>query len=123
MGMFSIEVQVAHPTEQRFESIEALVDTGATYTVLPATLLRSLGIQPHRTSEFELADGRVVEMQVGRALLRLGDQEEVTLVVFGEEGVAPLLGAVALEDFLLAADPIRGSLVPIPGLLRGLRLL
>lgn len=123
MGTFNVDVQIAHPTGEVFATVEALVDTGATYTMMPATLLRSLGIEPHRTSRFETADGRVIEMQVGRARLRLGDQEEVTLVVFGDDGVEPLIGAVALEDFLLAPDPIRGTLVPIAGLLRGLRLI
>ena len=43
----------------------------------------------------------------------------MTLVVFGEDGVDPLLGAVTLEEFLLAPDPIRQRLIPIPGLLKG----
>ena len=121
MGTFDVTMQVANVSGDRFESVDAMVDTGATYTVLPGSLLRELGIAPHRTSTFELADGRKLEMQVGRALVRLGDGEEVTLVIFGEDDVAPLLGAVTLEDFLLAPDPIRGRLMPIPGLLRGFR--
>jgi len=121
MGTFDVTMQVGNPQGSNFESIDAMVDTGVTYTVLPSSMLRRLGIEPHRTSTFELADGRQVEMQVGRALVRLGDQEEITLVIFGDEGIAPLLGAVTLEHFLLAPDPIRGRLMPTPGLLRGFR--
>ena len=121
MGTFSVEMLVAGTQERRFEPIEAMVDTGATYTVLPASLLRRLGIEPHRSSLFELADGRQLELPVGRALIRLGDQEELSLVIFGDEDAVPLLGAVTLEDFLLAPDPVRKRLMPVPGLLRRFR--
>ncbi len=39
-----------------------------------------------------------------------------TLVVFGDEGSIPLLGAYTLEGFGLAADPINRRLVPVRGL-------
>src|SRR5688500_1719657 len=101
MATLHADVQVVHPNGVLLATDEALVDTGATYIMMHAALLRGLGIEPHRTSRFETADGRVIDMQVGRARLRLGEQEELTLVVFGVE---PLLGDVALEDFLLAPD-------------------
>ncbi len=46
---------------QRFEALDALADTGASYTVIPASLLRGLGIAPQERIEFELADGRIIE--------------------------------------------------------------
>ena len=72
---------------------DALVDTGASYTVLPSRLLRGLGIVPHTSARFVLADGREIECDLGRAWIRVNDQEEFTLVVFGEEA---LLGAVTV---------------------------
>lgn len=44
--------------------------------------------------------------------MRFQGSEEYTLVVFGDHA---LLGAVTLEEFLLAPDPVRGRLVPVPG--------
>ena len=41
----------------------------------------------------------------------------IALVVFGPEGVSPLLGATALELSGLAVDPIRQLLVPVNALL------
>ncbi len=46
MGAFRVRREVGNPAGGRFESIEALVDTGATYTVLPPDLLERLGIRP-----------------------------------------------------------------------------
>jgi predicted aspartyl protease len=121
MGTFSVPLQVGDQAGSRYETVEALVDTGATYTVLPGSVLRELGVQPHRTSIFELADGSRHEWQMGRTWVRLQDKQEMTLVVFGEDDVSPLLGAVTLEEFLLAPDPIRKTLVSVPGLLMTLR--
>jgi hypothetical protein len=39
------------------------------------------------------------------------------IVVFGDEGALPLLGAVTLEEFGLGVDPIARKLIPVPGLL------
>ena len=42
-----------------------MVDTGATYTFLPGAMLRDLGIEPTRTSEFQLASGETVHSMRG----------------------------------------------------------
>ena len=117
MGTFKVEVEVGDPTGQRFEQYEALVDTGSTYSVFPAKVLRRLGVEPHRRSSFELADGTRREWPIGRTWLRLDGRQELSLVVFGDEESEPILGAVALEEFLLAPDPVRRRLVPVLGLM------
>ena len=91
MGTFSVTLEIGTPSAGEFTQVEALVDTGATYTVLPAEALVRLGIQPIETVSFELADDRIVEYQVGEARVRLDGRERTTLVVFGPEGSAPLL--------------------------------
>lgn len=40
MGTFSVLIEVGNPGGNRFEGLEALVDTGATYTVVPSRLAR-----------------------------------------------------------------------------------
>ena len=42
MGTFSADMEIGDRNGTGFETVNALVDTGATYTVLPASLLRSL---------------------------------------------------------------------------------
>ena len=114
MGAFSVRLEVAGPDRHRFEPVEALVDTGSTYTVLPRTLVQALGVRVDRQVSFVLADGREIERDVGRAWVRFEDREEFTLVVFGDHA---LLGAVTLEEFLLAPDPSTRRLVPVRGLM------
>ena len=54
MGTFAVSIEVGDPEGRRYEQFEALVDTGASYTFLPASMLRSLGIKPHRTLPLSL---------------------------------------------------------------------
>jgi clan AA aspartic protease len=116
MGTFRVQIEIGDPQGQRFESVEALVDTGATNTAFPASQLRGLGVSPHRRAIFELADGRQTELEIGRTWVRVNGELEQTQVVFTEEGSEPVLGAVTLEEFGLAVDPVRRRLVPVPRL-------
>ena len=117
MGTFRVEIEVGDPTGGRFERIDALVDTGATYTSLPHPLLDALGVTPQARDSFLLADGRRVKRDIGRTWIRIGEQAEMTLVVFGDPASPALLGAYALQGLRLAADPVARRLVPVPGLL------
>ena len=117
MGTFQIEIEIGDPQGERFEQVSTLVDTGSTYTVVPRPLLERLGVQPHTRDRFRWADGRVVEEDIGRTWVRVDGRSEITLVVFGEEGASPLLGAYTLEGFRLAPDPVGRRLVPVEGLL------
>ena len=94
------------------------METDGTYTVLAREALVRLGIQVIETVSFELADDRIVEYEVGEARVRLDGRERTTLVVFGPEGAAPLLGATTLQLFNLAVDPTRERLVAAPALLK-----
>jgi large subunit ribosomal protein L1 len=96
--------------------VEALVDTGATFTSASRSLLEALGHRPIAQRPFELADGRVVQRDLGEVPIRIDGEVRTTTCVFGEEGSPTLLGAVTLEQFLLAPDPVRRRLVPVRGL-------
>lgn len=117
MGTFRVAVEVGDPQGRRYERIDAVVDTGATYTSLPQPLLDALGVVPHARERFLLADGRRVDRDIGRTWIRIDDRTEMTLVVFADPGGPALLGAYALEGLRLAADPVGRRLLPVPGLL------
>ncbi len=118
MGTFSVSIQLRNQLTGEFFHLDALVDTGATYTTLPAELLETLGVKAIGQRDFELADNRGVRYDIGEARLRLNGEELTVLVVFAPEGTSPLLGATALELFGLAADPVNQRLIPVPALLK-----
>jgi predicted aspartyl protease len=117
VSTFQIPIELGDPAGSNFEPHNALVDTGSTYTVVPTSVLERLGVAPHPTSVFEFAGGRREEWRLGRTWLRLDGRLEMTLVVFAAEGVDPILGAVTLEEFLLAVDPVKQKLIPVTGLI------
>ena len=117
MGTFTVEIEVGDAAGVRFEPVEALVDTGATYTMIPASLLERLGLVPVAQMSFILADGQRIERGVGEASLRIHDSTFHSPIVFANEDSNILLGAVTLQIFGLGVDPINERLVPIDGLL------
>ena len=112
MGTFTYPLEVLSADGRRAETVEATVDTGSTYTCLPATLLRDLGIMPIERIRSELADGSIVEDHVGEARVRVEGVERSTIVIFTEDGAPALLGAYTLEGALLVVDPVRQCLAP-----------
>ena len=116
MGTFSVQLTVGNPSFATRETVDALVDTGATFSVMPSSLLRRLGIEPTRTRRLRLANGQVEERQTGLAFFEVDGIDGEAMVVFGPENLY-LLGATTLEVLLLVVDPINKQLVPEVGLL------
>lgn len=123
MTTFSVRFEIGDLAGTRFEQVEALVDTGSTFTAVPRELLERLGVRPNRRPEFQLASGQVAENDVGDARIRIEGLEGTTSIIFGDPGEPALLGAVTLEAFLLGVDPVRRRLVPVQGLRLGGRRL
>jgi predicted aspartyl protease len=117
MGTFKAHVGVNDGNGGDTQWVDALVDTGATYSVLPASMLRQrVGIEPTTRLTFTFATGDQEELPVGEARFCIGDREGVSKVVFGAEGQF-LLGATALQELALIADTSRHRLVHAPSLL------
>ena len=119
MGTFSTAIEIGRPDGSLFETIEALVETGASLTALPGSLLRRLGVVPHTTYAFELADGREIKRAVGRTWIRLGDRSEITPVMFNDEDTDPLLGSISVHGLMLSVDSANARLIPAPRLRLG----
>ena len=118
MGMTYVELAVSSvgdPTNS--EHIDFLVDSGATYSVVPATALSRLGIQPIGEKTFRLANGARISRKKGVALFRYGDRVGGSDVIFGEETDAHLLGAFTLASLGLGLDPLKRELFELPMLL------
>lgn len=111
MGTFTYSLEVANLDRTQSATIDAFVDTGAAFTVLPSQLLHSLNVEPIGQRRLLLADGSRVDMPYGRAWATIDGESEMTLVVFGEDDGPALLGAYTLEGLSLAVDPVSQRLV------------
>jgi clan AA aspartic protease len=113
MSTFQISLEIGDIAQENFESIDAWVDTGASYTLMPRLILDRLGYSPTFQRSFRLADGSAVELDGCRVYLRINQEIQFTLCIFGDNGSEPLLGATALEEFSLGVDPVNHALVPV----------
>lgn len=115
MGTFTIEIGIGDPERGRWRTLDALVDTGASITALPASVLRELGVEPSFRQRFRSAHGESREMEVGHTWVRVDGRETLTQVLFNDEGSTPLLGLVTLESVFMMVDPVDQKLVPREG--------
>jgi clan AA aspartic protease len=95
------------------EKLSFLIDSGATYTVLPRDVWRRIGLKPIREHEFILADGTRIRRKVSECYIILPQGEGRTPVILGEEGDQPVLGIVTLEILGLVLDPFKRELRPM----------
>ena len=112
MGVFEVKIGVKGKNGGGRAEVVAMVDTGATDTVIPPSILMEVGVEAEARRRFTLADGSHVELGVGEARLSLNNQEWTCPVVFGTDEEQALLGATTLEIFNLMVDPVLGELVP-----------
>jgi len=122
MGMFQIRVKVSNPVERsRFFEENFWVDTGALYSIVPEGRLAEIGIRPLRAREFVFADGRRDRRLLGEAVLTIPQLDESLTcpVIFAPADSLYLLGAAALENFGVQADPTTQQLRPIIAVIGG----
>jgi clan AA aspartic protease len=116
MGMTCIQGNVSAPKGKE-ASVKFLVDSGATYSLLPETVWKKLSLKATRKVSFTLADGTTMERSVSECFIRLPQGEGHTPVILGEAGDQALLGAVTLEILGLVLDPFKRTLQPMHMLL------
>jgi clan AA aspartic protease len=118
MSTFTVPATVAHSARpDRRVTLDLFVDTGATWTLLPAEIVAQLGLETPRQRSVELASGERVTYPLGQVAMQLDGEQLVTIFLAAPPGCQPLLGAVTLEAFGLSVDPVRKRLVAVPGFL------
>jgi len=118
MGLFQYAVELVSADGSRVQEVRPWVDTGALYCQFPSKLLNELGYVPTGSRTFALADGSRMDRPFGLVQMRIGVETLPIYCVFGpEEDAMMLLGAIALEAFSLAADPVAKVLKPTIGMM------
>ena len=112
MGITYLEGTVTGPSGEK-RRLEFLVDSGATYSLLPCDVWQALDLQAKRTLKFRLADGTPIERQVSECHIALAGEDGHTPVILGEPGDKALRGVVTLENLGLVLDPFKRELQPM----------
>ena len=102
-------------TAEKSASVRMLVDTGATFSVIPKTLAQAIGVKPRgKPYTVTLADGRRVKCASALVDYRIGKRVAPGVILIGDVA-EPLLGVETLETLGLAVDPRKGRLTPTRG--------
>ena len=116
MGITYIEGKVRGPTGKEKE-VSFLIDSGATYTLLPQAIWQEIELSPKREHIFTLADGSKITRKVSECYIILPQGEAHTPVILGEPDDEALLGIVTLEILGLVFNPFKRTLQPMQMLL------
>jgi clan AA aspartic protease len=116
MGLTFLEGTVTGPAGKQ-AGVRFLVDSGASYTLLPDPVWRAIGLVAKRSVTCTLADGTTIERRVSECHIALPQGDGHTPVLLGEPGDEPLLGVVTLEILGLVLNPFTRTLQPMRMLL------
>ncbi|MEK7767221.1 MAG: retropepsin-like aspartic protease [bacterium] len=97
--------------------VRLLVDSGATYSLLPERTWKALKLRPMREVTFSLADGTPIRRKVSECFFVLPQGQGTSPVVLGETGDAALLGVVTLESLGLVLNPFDRTLQDMKAML------
>lgn len=126
VGRVSVEFEVANnddlalvrrgllkPDKVRRETIQGIVDSGATRLVLPEEVVKRLGLTLDEAVSVRYADGRRAKRRAAKGVYvkLLGRDSTFTAVVEPKRTTA-LVGAIVLEDLDLLVDCAAQKVVP-----------
>jgi predicted aspartyl protease len=90
--------------------VDALVDTGAAFPVLPEDLITKLGLLSLDEHLAETAEGTGSVELVANAIMKVEDRTAQSPIIKRSKGTTPLIGIVALEQVVVESTRRRGSL-------------
>ncbi|MDY6863328.1 MAG: hypothetical protein SV062_10130 [Thermodesulfobacteriota bacterium] len=120
--MFKKKVKVSNSKNpKQFFEEEFWVDTGALYSFIPENYLGRIDVEPSSKRNLILVDGRTDTRLFGFCDFQIEGIEGCIPcpVIFAPKGSLFLLGATALENFGVDADPIQKKLKPILAIIGG----
>jgi len=126
VGLFHVQIEVANnqdviltekglldPGKVRRRKVRGLVDCGATRLVLPATVVKKLGLPVTKRVRVRYADRRVrIRDAISNVYVDLMGRSGVFTAAVEPKRRTALIGAIVLEDLDFIIDPSGERLVP-----------
>ena len=93
--------------------VDFMVDSGATYSLLPKNVWEKLKLKPLSEMKFSLADGTIIKRKISEVWIEYKGKGRTSPVILGEQKDDALLGAVTLETMGLMLNPFTRELLPM----------
>ncbi len=118
MGAIYVDVTIRNPADlQRSWTGKFLVNTGVFDSFVPRSHLEAIGLKPKGCRKYVLEDGKPVSLDITTAEIEFEGEVVGGTIVYGEEGVEPLLRVTALESGGFEVDPRNAELKRLPAVL------
>jgi clan AA aspartic protease len=105
MGHIWVDVRIGSEDCSKITEVRALVDTGATLTIIPRSLAIDLGLRVTGKSRVETGAG-VIELDRSRAYIEIMGRGDIIPVLISDIIDKVLIGVTTLEILELEVDPI-----------------
>lgn len=117
MGLIHLSVKLRSLSSSNgaYEA-DFLVNTGATDSLVPASELKAIGVEPVGKQTYELANGEAVEYEFGLVEIVFMDEVTAGRVIFDPDNSDPILGVTALESVGIVVDPANRTLRKLPAI-------
>jgi aspartyl protease family protein len=109
MGLVWVEVVVRNPDAGRYAAAKALVDTGATLTVVPRRIAEELQLSTIGRRRVMTAKG-ITELDECVGVVEVMGRKAYTHILVLDDIEIVLIGATTLETLGLEVDPAAGKL-------------
>ncbi len=116
LGRVWVKARIGDPDLRRVIEVEALVDTGATLTVVPRRLAKELELKITGRTVVETGAGRII-LDRTRIWIELEGRNEIVPALISDTIDKVLIGVTTLEVLGLQVDPLTGRLKEWPLLL------
>jgi len=109
VGHVWVEATISNPFTGRSVAFKALVDIGATYTVIPRRIFEELQLPPRGKRKVRTAKG-FVELDECFGVIEIMGKSTETRMLVSDDLEFMLIGVTTLELLGLEVDPITGKL-------------
>jgi clan AA aspartic protease len=110
MGHVFVNVTLSNPTNPELKStVEAMVDTGATVTVVPRSIAAALHLPVLGTRAVRTATGEI-RLDTGGVVIQINGDSAMNPILISDTVDRTLVGVITLETLGLTVDPTTGAL-------------
>ena len=116
MGHVYVDVEISNPKKPLKASARALVDTGATYSILPEEFFKKLELESLGRVKVKTASG-MEDLQETEIRIKVFNRERTSPALVSRKVDIPLIGVTTLEILRIKVDPTTGKIEELPLLL------
>lgn len=104
-AVFDAPITLYSDDEKVWKTVTGTVNTRVHYSVVPAAILRELGVEPQGKRRCKLPGRALVHLPSARPRVTLNGKSGRQVVLFGQDSKQVIIGQSALIGLALAADP------------------